>query len=173
VNIKKKSINLKGQELNMKLQIPEKFKSEFIKGNQMLIIFAVVLGIALLTAEFLSKPKQTPTDAFSADTIIPKGYVLIPIELANFQSTSALIGQYGVVDLYLAAKKIAAQIKILRAPLNPNLFAVLVPEHESESILKYAGPFTAVVQNPDSNKNTVIEKDSQKHSRIQYQEGGI
>ncbi|MFZ3230813.1 MAG: hypothetical protein WA160_11460 [Pseudobdellovibrio sp.] len=117
------------------------------------------------------------TDRIYADTMIPKGFVLIPIELANVDSVSALMDQYGVVDLYSGSsneqgsKKIASKVKILRAPLNPNQYAVLVQEHLSILIMRSHGPFWAVVQNREAHQD--LEKEKTAHTvRIEYHQTG-
>lgn len=96
-----------------------------------------------------------PESPETASTYIPAGFVLVPIEVANYESLDSILGKFGVVDLYSAPldpaqrpKKVATKIKILRAPLNPNHFAVLARDQESEKILSFTGPFTVVVQNP-------------------------
>jgi hypothetical protein len=106
------------------------------------------------TAPKPTAPKVEPEPIESASTFIPDGFVLVPIELANFESLDSILGKFGVVDLYLPAdsprghaRKIATHIKILRAPLNPSHFAVLVRETESARLVTHTGPFIAVVQN--------------------------
>jgi hypothetical protein len=94
-----------------------------------------------------------PESVESAATYIPDGFVLVPIEVSNFESLDSLLGKFGVVDLYLPAdefrkrpSKIAERVKILRAPLNPSHFAVLVTEQESPKLAMQSGPFIVVVQ---------------------------
>lgn len=108
------------------------------------------------------KPETTaaeiePESPESAATFIPAGFVLVPIEVANYESLDSILGKFGVVDLYTSSidpnqrpKKIAARIKILRAPLNPNHFAVLAAEEDSSKLVGFSGPLTVVVQNPNS-----------------------
>lgn len=98
---------------------------------------------------------QSNSQPEAADTYIPAGYVLVPIEVANYESLDSILGQFGVVDLYTPAPpgggrpiRVAEKIKILRAPLNPNHFAVLAPEDESPRLVSHQGPFTVVVLNP-------------------------
>lgn len=143
--------------------------------NKMLLISFLALTICY----FVFSPKKdsmavTKKDPIYADTMIPKGFVLIPIELANADSVAALMDQYGVVDLYsgsMAARgsrKIATKVKILRAPLNPNQYAVLVPDQLSNVIMSTAGPFWAVVQNRETKQDENVAK--KIHSvRIEYQ----
>lgn len=102
------------------------------------------------------KPQE---QLLTADTLIPKGYVLVPIELSNIDAIAGLIDHYGVVDIYLGktlnsqSKKILQKVKILRAPLNPNSYAILLPDDLSKNFLNFQGPFVAVVQN----RNTISE----------------
>lgn len=128
-----------------------------------------------------------------ADTLIPKGQVLIPIELANAEAVAGLIDQYGMIDLYSGVENnsvlIASRIKILRAPLNQNQYAVMVSETHSREIMKFKGPFVAVVQNrfakndnPSAQAKTATELISSRpaikpdlrvnHIEIEYYQGG-
>lgn len=109
-------------------------------------------------------PTETPPE--SVATMIPAGYVLVPIEVSNYESLDSILGQYGVVDLYKssdrpggAPTKVAEHIRILRAPNNPNHFAVLATESESPSLVRYNGAFQVVVQNPKSSGTKVVSSD--------------
>jgi hypothetical protein len=90
----------------------------------------------------------------SVDTLIPAGMVLVPIEIQNLDSLDSLLGQNGVVDLYATAetggpsKRVARQVGIYRAPLNPRQFAVLVRDAEAPSLVRTTRPFFVVMQNP-------------------------
>ena len=151
-------------------------KIKLSQNNKVLLLSFLIL----ITAYFLFSPKNTVSEKHEkiyADTMIPKGQVLIPIELANADSVSALMDQYGVVDLYSAsantvgAVKLASKVKILKAPLNPNQYAVLVPENLSKHIMSLSGPFWAVVQNRDT-KQTEFNETKPKTVRIEYQQNG-
>lgn len=112
--------------------------------------------------------KKPPNETIYADTLIPKGYVLVPIELANLNAVAGLINQFGVIDLYGGdteqnSVQIATRIKILRAPLNPNQYAVLVTENLSKQIMRFKGPFWASIQNRST------EPISQDHTKIAAQ----
>jgi hypothetical protein len=139
--------------------------------------FFVFIAFSMLYSWMKPKEKiQTPEKIY-ADTFIPKGFVLVPVELANFDSVSALIDQFGVIDLYAGVPqaagsiKIASRIKILRAPLNSQLFAVLVAEKESSLIMKNPGPFWAVVQNRQSVQEKTNEA-AKSSVQIEYNKGG-
>ena len=143
------------------------------QNNKVLLLSFLIL----IAAYFLFSPNNAnpnKPEKIYADTMIPKGQVLIPIELANAESVSALMDQYGVVDLYSAsantvgAIRLASKVKILRAPLNPNQYAVLVPENLSKHIMSLSGPFWAVVQNRDT-KQTEFKETPPNSVRIEYQ----
>lgn len=145
--------------------------------NRMLIVSFLFLTITYIV--FAPKKEDGTTikkDRIYADTLIPQGYVLVPIELANADSVSALMDQYGVVDLYSGSvstkgnKKIASKVKIMRAPLNPNQYAVLVPDELSNMIMSTPGPFWAVVQNHETKQGKIFNKKIQT-IRIEYHQG--
>lgn len=108
-----------------------------------------------------------PEAVEDATTFIPAGYVLVPIEIANFESLDSILGKFGVVDLYVPAdtprgraRKVAEQIKILRAPLNPSHFAVLVREADSARLVSHAGPYTVIVQNSKQSGTGIVRPDA-------------
>ncbi|MBV2169700.1 MAG: hypothetical protein KUL82_13430 [Bdellovibrio sp.] len=150
-----------------------------IKSNSFLGAFLILGAISY----FVSKPAENRTskESFlpepkSVDTFIPRGFVLVPIEVANAESLASLVGDMGgVVDLYLASTdkqkgglKVGSKLKLLRAPLNPQQYAVLVKDQESPRLLSYAGPFIAVVQNPDE-KGNQISSSGPTRIQVQYQ----
>lgn len=150
-----------------------------IKNNSLAVAF-VVLGILAYFSQS-SSTEERPNESFlpepkSVDTYIPQGFVLVPIEVSNAESLASLVGEKGgVVDLYLTSNekqkgglKIGSRLKILRAPLNPQQYAVLVKDSESSRILSHPGPFTAVVQNPDT-KGAHLSSTSQSAIRVEYQ----
>jgi hypothetical protein len=110
-----------------------------------------------------------PADAMDAPaTLIPAGYVLVPIEVANFESLDSILGKFGIVDLYISsddpkkrAHKVGEKLKILRAPLNPSRFAVLVRDEDSSKLVSYSGAFTVVVQNPDKVGTGIVNTDGE------------
>ncbi|MCB0384289.1 MAG: hypothetical protein KDD43_02770 [Bdellovibrionales bacterium] len=122
-------------------------------------------------------PKQPPE---SIDTLIPTGSVLIPIEVENSESLDSILGHKGIVDLHRPAREpgsknriVAKRLPILRAPLNPQQFAVLAPEEQAQVIVREPGPFWVVVQNP-SRFGTQFERVRNKspHRRI-IVDGGV
>ncbi|MNJ99852.1 hypothetical protein D3C87_176330 [compost metagenome] len=148
--------------------------------TKMLLIAFLLLGLMSLITSLLGVKKEEPTsfapEPPSVDTFIPRGHVLVPIELSNAESLSSLVGDVGgVVDLYLATNekqktgiKVGTKLKLLRAPLNPQQYAVLVRDHESSRILSFSGPFIAVVQNPQARGQEVAGPKPQQ-VQIDYQ----
>ncbi len=158
----------------------KKINLKDIKTKHLHIAFIAIGGLcwALSVLSGDSSVETTlPTSAPpSVDTFIPAGHVLVPIQIANAESLTSLVGDVGgVVDLYLATTelqkgglKVATKLKLLRAPLNPEQYAVLVRDDESSRLLAYTGPFVAVVQNPDA-KGTALSQNTKKSIRIEYQ----
>jgi hypothetical protein len=154
-----------------------------VDSNKLLIFSFFFIGSILFYLEFrhmkTAESVEVSEDAKSADTYIPKGFVLVPIEIANSESLNSLIGEVGgLVDLYLVnnhegqkqtKKKIASRIKIIKAPLNPQQYAVLVKESESASILTTPGPFIAVIQNPESGLTEIMKTQKPEYFRVEYQ----
>ena len=113
----------------------------------------------------------TTTSSQNIDTYIPEGYVLVALQIANLDSVHELIGTYGLADLYptstniefrsvnTTAKKsmnkpLSSRVRLIRAPNNPRLFGVLLPESDRELILKLSDPVFVVLHNPKSLDNT-------------------
>ncbi|UXR64347.1 hypothetical protein EZJ49_14860 [Bdellovibrio bacteriovorus] len=150
-----------------------------IKNNWPLTGFIVVGLVA-----FIAGPKSEKEDVLQAlpspasvDTYIPRGFVLVPLEISNAESLASLVGDMGgVVDLYLASNdrqkgglKVGSKLKLLRAPLNPEQYAVLVKDTESSRLLGFNGPFLAVVQNPDEKGTEVTSSASAPRLKVDYQ----
>lgn len=163
-------------------------KYEFSKNkglqNKILLGLFFLFGviIALDHAASQSKLPQTPgkqKESPSADTYIPAGFTLVPIEIINSLQISPLIGSIGgKVDLYRVSdagkksKLIYSSAKLLRAPLDPDQFAVLIPSDDVLRLLSESTMFFAVVLNPQQNKMKPSQKSTTKHRaiEIEYQE---
>ena len=144
--------------------------------EQKVVVIAFVLSVILTlfaafkTPQTENAPEQIE-DITSIDTKIPKGFVLVPINVQNSEALNSVLGATGVVDLYIShisgrgpSQKVASRIKILRAPLNPEAFAVLAPEQEASQLVILDQPFTVMVQNPNQT-GTHIQKKPTKHRR--------
>ena len=122
----------------------------------LLIAFVALVLVALLMALI---PDEKPLvvdepEPVQVDTMIPAGFLLIPIQLANSESLSSLAGAFALIDLYSVSEKgrkgfkVATGVKLVRAPLNPEQFAVLMREEESSKLVQMEGPFFAALKNP-------------------------
>jgi len=154
------------------------FLQKFKNVDKSLLLAFLALGLVVLMMQIFSSktPESEPRpseESFDVDTMIPAGFLLIPLELSNAESLASLTGQFSVVDLYASGGKerkgykIAAAVKLLRAPLNPQQFAVLVREEESAKIATHEGPFFAALKNP---KEVAKSKPRNNPLIIQYGE---
>lgn len=143
--------------------------------------FAIFAILAILWARGGSSSEAhrdlpLPSDSreLSADTVIPPGYVLVPIDIQNEAALNGIIGGYGVVDLFASGPQnrnstsspVARRVKIMRAPLNPRQFAVLVSETQSSLIARYNSPFIVVIQNPKTQGTFIETKRPHKNRTI-------
>ncbi|HEX4923784.1 MAG TPA: hypothetical protein VFV50_06850 [Bdellovibrionales bacterium] len=152
----------------MKSNWLEKVKAA-IKDHQVLVALLVLSGLTATIVE-LQSSAPTKTKSFeSPATHIPDGFVLVPIEVQNPEALDSILGNFGVVDLFAShpggSRRIARRVKILRAPLNPNHFAVLAPEDEAPLLVREPGPVTVAIQNPKS-AGTDFVRPSRKRSRL-------
>lgn len=173
----------------MQNQTASFFKQLMSKNKSFTPYFLILLAASLLTLftemAFFNKStnlkSQKTVDKekrlLSADTFIPSGFVLVPIEISNHEALNSLIGSHGIVDLFLPPsrsfakpRRVASHIKILRAPLDPQKFAVLAKESESERLVTQDSPLFAVVKNPKHESTVkVVEKRKMKR-RIYFDE---
>ena len=138
-----------------------KFSNLETQNKILLVSFVVFLGLYILLT-YRQKPsepaKETTTQVETADTYIPAGHVLVPIEIENVDSVSGIIGAFALVDLYTRPPNsaspemllVAQKIKLIRAPLNPNQYAVLVTDAESTELLKSHPRFWVTIHNQKS-----------------------
>jgi hypothetical protein len=139
--------------------------------------FAIALVVMLSIIAFVELNSSSQEAKLeSIDTFIPFGFVLVPIELQNADSLSAMISEFGVVDLFSGIgsqqKRVGRNLKLMRAPLNPDRLAVLVPENEVSRLMQIPGPYWAVMQNPNLKSASAIQKNVKKFSKIEYFDRG-
>lgn len=119
---------------------------------------------------------KTPevASADGIDTLIPAGYVIVPIEVQNYEALDSLLGKFGVGDLFHGdghqGKLVARNIRILRAPKNPSQFAVLAPESEASSILANQGRFFVALKPPSQSGTQIVKngRDGKSTRRIHF-----
>lgn len=136
----------------------------------LVILFVLILTLILNSkkeqgSKFISK-KKLKDKIMRIDTMIPKGFVLIPIEVSNLSTLSEVLSQTATGDLYYRNSNksvlVAKFLQILRSPRNPNKISVLAPENIASEIFKYKGPFHVALKNPkfknDSKKAKSVKK---------------
>jgi hypothetical protein len=150
----------------------EKFKSWSWESRLLLI-----LTIMALIPSFVGlwQPARGPdAPAESVDTHIPRGFVLIPIEVHNYEALDSLFGRFGLVDLFIPAENgspqrlVAVNVRLLRAPQNPTRFAVLVPERESSKILAHAGAYVVSIKPPSATGTEFVKSERAPRRKIVY-----
>lgn len=142
-------------------------------GHFIILTALVVLSLA---SEVLPRLLKTKAEPPSLDALIPKGFVLLPIEIINGQDIIQLIGSHGVLDLYaysdksrLPEKQAASNLKVLPPEREEGRWTALVPEKQAAYFFEYPDPFYAVIQNPKKN-NTKIYKKKERKSLIVIEE---
>jgi hypothetical protein len=141
------------------------------------LLLLISLAICFLGA-YLNTPQKEITEnqisenqpPLSLETQIPDGQILIPIELINANSISALIGPFTKIDLYNVTiegqkgKKIGSYLKLIRSPTQENIFGVLASDEEADKLLKESGPYMAVIRNP---KEKPSKDQLKKNNKVQ------
>jgi hypothetical protein len=142
-----------------------------LKTKHLVVAFVILGGLTLLLDQKPSKAQSV--DPTSVDTYIPEGMTLVPIEIQNIEALKSVLGNFGVIDLYLPSfegnqppKKIASGVKIMRAPLNPDVFAVLVREENAPQIAQHPGAFFVTVLNPKTQKSKFNKDQKQLRTQI-------
>lgn len=150
----------------------ERFSSKW--GIIGVILTSLVMG---LLVQLFGQP-ETPLVLPEIDTLIPRGYVLVPITVQNSESLDSVFGSHGIVDLYSVndttltkGRRVASGVKLLRAPKNPSQFGVLIEDQFSSSLLNEGATFFVVIHHPkDSGTPIEIPKKKTKR-RIILEEG--
>ena len=146
------------------------------------LVISVVIILTLIINAGSENPTSTRGDnaqvnqqgSSPIDTHIPKGFVLVPVELVNFNSIRGIIGALAVVDLYLQRNSksklpvtvpIVKSIRLIQAPNNNNQVAILVPESKANLFLGEK-KFFATIQNPKNYKTIFYKKSKLKPRRL-------
>ncbi len=151
---------------------------KIIKNEKWLLsfLFLALGGISYMVSHAEEAPRASHAPP-ELDELIPPGQVLLPIELANREALSAILGTTAVVDLLTLnpstmspQTKIASRVKMIRSPKNPDYFSILVDEKSSLQILNKPGPYFAIVQNKKQANSNVLQTKKIKKVEISYQE---
>ena len=147
-------------------------KKWFKENKKNISIWSVLVLFSLFFTILQKRNTDPPQSIQNLDTYIPKGFVLVPVELSNGSQLEGLLKHKGVVDLYVGdhsqqrAKPAAKSVKIIRSPQNPEYFAVLIPENQASLLIERFQAFHAVIQNPKVKRKTRIRGLNRKRSRI-------
>ncbi|MCZ0932989.1 MAG: hypothetical protein OXJ52_07545 [Oligoflexia bacterium] len=150
----------------------------FLKGNFseyllkkylwhfVILFFLLVFSISSKLFPLLSK---SAPEKLSMDQLVPKGFVLMPVEISNGQDIKNIIGSYGVVDLYAYSKTTglpetltASALKVLPPSTEEGAFTALVPEKSAIHLFDYTEGFYAVIQNPQKTGSKIYKKQKSK-----------
>ena len=135
------------------------------------VVFSVLALFSLFFSwvHYTSNREKQENPVFQVSDNIPLGFVMVPIELENYEAVSDLISSHGVVDLYSQSgyssipHKFAEAVRAVR--LQTGRFSVLIPENKVSLFLKSSLMFHAVVQNPKA-KGSRIFRPRRKRSII-------
>jgi hypothetical protein len=144
-----------------------------------ILLYAGVLSIVPIFGFVLGGNREAPPvergQPADVTTMIPKGFVLVPIEVQNYEALDSILGRFGIVDLFQAPTHegstqhlVARNVRILRAPQNPTHFAVLVMEEKVGEILRGGGLFTVIVKRPAEDGTEFVIHDKPKRRKIVY-----
>lgn len=159
--------------MNLKAEF-EKLKSCWGQKNKLILFF--IIGLLLMGfSRIRNQDADMQNNRFQIDTIIPVGYVLIPIKLLNAESISAVIGSHGVADIYTTiqgekSRLLFSRAKIIKSAVEDSTFSVLVKETKAHLLSQNDNPFFAAVQNPKAKAiETDLNRNQKPEIRIIYQ----
>lgn len=125
-----------------------------MKLQNSLYLFIFVL-VVLISFYFKQRSKSGPAKKEPVvatqevtDIFIPRGSVLVPVDLTNAEAIGHLLGGFGYVDLFTSdhnTQLVLSKTKLLQAPLNPAVYAVLIKDAEARILMSYSGPYKAVL----------------------------
>ncbi len=115
---------------------------------------------------YFEKPEEVRAGD-GMDTLIPAGFLLIPIEVQNYESLDSLLGKIWRRGSFFKGdgqngRLVARNVRILRAPHNPSHFAVLAPENQAASILAQQGNFYVAMKAPNQNGTQIVDSVANK-----------
>ena len=130
--------------------------------KQYFVVFSVLALFSLFFAwiHYTSKEEESGHSIVQVSDNIPLGFVMVPIELENYEAVSDLISSHGVVDLYYKSEYLSTPHKFAKAVrairLQTGRFSVLIPEDQVSLFLKSSLMFHAVVQNPNAQGSRIL-----------------
>lgn len=124
-----------------------------------LILGVLVVGLLwtlfahFRTPAIAAAPVSRDEEILEIDQYVPDGYVLFPLEFENQAALDPLISDFAVVNIYRTSidgpgrgKLVAKNVKIMRAPQNPQMLAALIPETQVSGMMSDHSGFYGVLQ---------------------------
>lgn len=116
-----------------------------------------------LPAKSTATLEAPSTETFTIDSYLPEGFVLFPLEFENQAALDPLIGEFAILNIYQTAgedagrgKLVAKNVKVMRAPQNPQALAALIPENQVSLLMTAGRGLYGVLQK--KNPNLAFEK---------------
>ncbi len=144
----------------------EKVKQFYNKPMDRILVIGIpvllfLIGLNSIAPRFSNSAANPEIALPEPDTLIPAGFVLIPVQLENHQSLDSIVGSQAIVNIYLVKEDrsekghlVGRNLRMVRAPLNPQQFAVLVPEDKVDRFVTSVGRLHAVLQNRQNQDGT-------------------
>lgn len=162
----------------MKERFRELFERLRKSEQTVFTVLTSLVALALIISFFSPSTPPLREGVETPDTYIPRGLVLVPIELANGEALSSMVADFAIVDLFETGrsgtqlrKRVGHRLRLIRAPLNPEKMAVLVPEGQERELLQNDHPLFAVVQNRGEKQAGQVPSQAPPRSRIKYSQG--
>lgn len=123
----------------------EKLKAKFLDYYKAHKERTLILGALFLTSlTFLwifEKPSAPPATASASEPSemgvnIPKGFLVVPLELANARTISLMMNRMGVIDVFAPGERLLAKnLRILKLNNDENTaFGALVPDKKASQL---------------------------------------
>lgn len=157
--------------MNLKDRFLELYKNP--SDRWMVLLIPLIAALIVFQSCAPSTVKEADPTSYEPDSLIPKGYVLIPVQLENHQSIESMVGAQSIVNIYAVkpgqseGQLLGRNLRMVRAPLNPQQFAVLVPESKVSRFMSQQGNLQAVLQNKVQDSSSEVTSSYSKKT-IQY-----
>ena len=143
------------------------------------ITSACALFVLLIINQYFhaTPPPTKAEEPVEISTFIPQGYRLVPIQAANYKSLDQILGNYGVVDLYIrtlygsktSMQLIGTGIRAIRAKNGSESIGLLVPKEQVKNLLNHTGDYILTINNLQNSGTEFVNHTSQKSkSRIVF-----
>lgn len=143
-------------------------KEFFIKNKNYLIITFVALLLSALNSflDLKDSSKKEGLPPKPTEILIPKGHVLIPIDVQNIKQLDSLFGKFGFINLYSKGQLIARNLRALRTDQESQSLSLLITEQQTQHILNAKPPFFASLQSKNNNGTEFVSPITKPLSRL-------